>query len=88
MTYILAKAIAEGVITTEGYQTGPEPFFNIRLSVKAASIQWKREWMHKPVFRRTINVLGEKSDLAQTEHVFDAHSNRLRREMGLKDQLS
>lgn len=88
VTYILAKAIAEGVIATEGYQTGPEPFFNTKLSVKAASIQWKREWMHKPVFRRTINALGEKSDSAQTVHSFDNHSNGLGKEMGLKDQLS
>ncbi|OAA36114.1 FluG domain-containing protein [Beauveria brongniartii RCEF 3172] len=88
VTYILTKAIAEGVIANEGYQNGPEPFFSTRLNCKAAFIQWKPEWMHKPVFRATTNDLGEKSDSPQTVHVFRNRCNELGKEMGLQDQLS
>lgn len=88
VTHILAKAIAEGVIEHNGYQTSPEPFFNTKLNDRDVFIQWKKEWMHKPVFRRTINALGEKSDSPQTTHVFNNRSNNLGKEMGLKEKLS
>lgn len=88
VTHILSKAIAEGVIANKGYQTKAEPFFNTKLSNKAVFIEWKQEWMHKPVFRATINALGEKSDAPQTGSVFDQRSDRLGLEMGLLDKLS
>lgn len=50
----MTKAIAEGVIANEGYQKGPKPFFDMKISRKAAFIEWKPEWMHKPVFRSII----------------------------------
>ncbi|KAM3543202.1 hypothetical protein ARSEF1564_003919 [Beauveria bassiana] len=88
VTYILTKAIAEGVIANEGYKKRAEPFFNTKLSRKAAFIEWKPERMHKPVFRSTINALGEKSDSAQTTHIFHERSRALGKEMGLKDSLT
>lgn len=48
ITHILAKALAEGVIANEGYQTQAEPFFATKLSKRALKIRWKKEWLHKP----------------------------------------
>ena len=62
ISHILAKALAENIIANDGYQTSAEAFFSTRLSRKAVKIRWKKEWLHKPVFRRTLNALGEKSD--------------------------
>ncbi|KAK3943567.1 hypothetical protein QBC46DRAFT_420016 [Diplogelasinospora grovesii] len=53
IAHILAKALAEGVITNEGYQTRAEPFFTTRLNKRALKIRWKKEWLHKPVSRKT-----------------------------------
>lgn len=61
ITYILAKALAEGVIENKGYQTRAEPFFAAKLNKRAVSITWKKEWLHKPVFRKTVRT--EKSEM-------------------------
>ncbi|KAI0113277.1 hypothetical protein F4814DRAFT_449726 [Daldinia grandis] len=53
ITHILAKALAEGVIANEGYQTKAEPFFTTKLNKRALKVRWKKEWLHKPVFRKT-----------------------------------
>ena len=88
IAHLLAKALAEGVIANDGYQTRAEPLFNTRLNKRALKIRWKEEWMHKPVFRGTVDALGEKSDHPQTAAVFDNHSNRLRIAMGLPEKLA
>ncbi|KAH8747986.1 hypothetical protein F5883DRAFT_697821 [Diaporthe sp. PMI_573] len=51
---LLAKARAEGVIDLTGYDTCTEPFFNTKLSMPAVHIPWKKEFWHKPVFRKTV----------------------------------
>ena len=56
ITHILAKALAEGVIENEGFKTRAEPFFATKLNKRAVSIRWKKEWLHKPVFRRTVKA--------------------------------
>jgi hypothetical protein len=53
ITHILAKALAEGVIANEGYQTKAEPFFTTKLNKRTLKVWWKKEWLHKPVFRKT-----------------------------------
>ncbi|EFZ04323.2 DUF3435 domain protein [Metarhizium robertsii] len=87
-SHILAKALAEKVIANQGYQTSEGPFFNTKLSRRAVKIQLKKEWRHKPVFRQTINSLGEKPDEPLTAAVFDSHSNRLGIALGLSEKLS
>ncbi|KAK3359289.1 hypothetical protein B0T25DRAFT_564309 [Lasiosphaeria hispida] len=62
ITHILAKALAEGVIANEGYQTKADPFFATKLNKRALKIRWKKEWLHKPVFRKTHKVLKEESE--------------------------
>ena len=88
ISHVLAKALAEGVIASEGYQANAEPFFRTKLSKKAIKIAWKKEWYHRPVFRQTVNSLGEKSDSPLTTWSFDSHSNRLGIAMGLPEKLS
>jgi hypothetical protein len=88
ISHILAKALAEGVIATEGYQESAAPFFSTKLAVKAVAIRWKKEWLHRPVFRRTLNSLGEKSTAPVTAKIFDNHSDRLGRGLGLEERLS
>lgn len=61
ISHILAKALAEGVVANEGYQTRAEPFFNTKLNKRALKIRWKKEWMHKPVFRKTEKTSRERS---------------------------
>ncbi|KAK3336774.1 hypothetical protein B0T19DRAFT_50768 [Cercophora scortea] len=61
ISHILAKALAEGVVAHEGYQTRAEPFFNTKLNKRALKIRWKKEWMHKPVFRKTEKTSRERS---------------------------
>jgi hypothetical protein len=53
ITHILAKALAEGVIANEGYQTKAETLFTTKLNKRALKVWWKKEWLHKPVFRKT-----------------------------------
>jgi hypothetical protein len=51
--YNLAKTLAEGVIANEGYWARSEPFFTTKLNKRALKIRWKKEWLYKPVFRKT-----------------------------------
>ncbi len=87
ITHILAKALAEGVINDEGYQTTADPFFATNLGKTAVKIRWKPNWLHKPVFRRTTKILG-KDDEPLRAKVFDSHSDRLGKAMGLSESLS
>lgn len=79
LTHILAKALAEGVIDQSGYDTRAEPFFGTKLGIRAMYIPWKKEFWHKPVFRRTVeSVEGPvKSDEPVTADMFDNNSNNL-----------
>ncbi|KAK3693493.1 hypothetical protein B0T22DRAFT_532730 [Podospora appendiculata] len=65
ITHILAKALAEGVIANEGYQTKADPFFATKLNKRALKIRWKKEWLHKPVFRKTNKVSKEESEFEE-----------------------
>lgn len=87
---LLAKALAEDVVDMHGYDTGPEPYFNTKLSMPAAHIRWKKEFWHKPVFRRTVESLGgpRKSDEPMTKDMFDKRSARLGEVAGLPDRFS
>ena len=89
VSHILAKALAEGVVQKEGYQTRAEPFFSTKIGTRGIKIQWKREFMHKPVFRQIVpSVHGfEKSDDPLTSHMFDNNSDKLGTAAGLPDRL-
>ncbi|KAK0613156.1 hypothetical protein B0T17DRAFT_400710 [Bombardia bombarda] len=59
------RLLAEGVIDKpDFFATRTELFFNTKISMPAVRIPWKREFWHKPVFRKTVeSVEGpEKSD--------------------------
>ncbi|RYP47360.1 hypothetical protein DL768_006571 [Monosporascus sp. mg162] len=64
LTHVLAKALAEGVIDKSSYDTQAEPFFATKLGICAMHIPWKKEFWHKPVFRRTVETFEgpQKSD--------------------------
>ncbi|KAI3327466.1 hypothetical protein F4824DRAFT_484708 [Ustulina deusta] len=51
---LLAKAISEGVVDLSGYDTCAGPYFNTKISMPAVHIPWKKEFWHKPVFRKTV----------------------------------
>ncbi|KAJ2905570.1 hypothetical protein MKZ38_005033 [Zalerion maritima] len=54
---LLAKAISKGVVNLSGYDTCAEPYFNTKISIPAARIPWKKEFRHKPVFRKTVEFV-------------------------------
>ncbi|KAJ2893428.1 hypothetical protein MKZ38_008686 [Zalerion maritima] len=85
ITYILAKALAEGVIDKSGYDTRAEPFFGTKLGIRAVHIIWKEEFWHKPVFRQTAESIEGpvKSDEPVTSGMFDNNSNKLGTSAGL-----
>jgi len=85
ISQLLAKALAEGVIDSEGYDTRAEPFFKTKISMPAVHIPWKKEFWHKPVFRQTVeSVEGpEKSDEPLTAKMFDNNSGRVGQAAGL-----
>lgn len=89
LSHLLAKALAEGVIDHEGYATRAEPFFNTKISMGAVRIPWKKEFWHKPVFRKTIESVGgpTKSDDPLTVNSFDNNSGKLGKAAGLPDRL-
>ncbi|EEU40131.1 uncharacterized protein NECHADRAFT_76100 [Fusarium vanettenii 77-13-4] len=88
VSHVLAKALAEGEIDAPGYQTTAEPFFSTKLNQPSIQIKWKREWLHGPVFRRTLDDLGIKSNEPLTAGTFDSHSIRLGVAMGLLAHLT
>jgi hypothetical protein len=51
ISHIPAKALVEGAV--DGYSGDiSRPFFNMKLRSRALKIYWKREFLHKPVFRK------------------------------------
>lgn len=86
---LLAKALAEGVVDKPGYDNQAEPYFSTKLNMPAVHIPWKKEFWHKPVFRRTVeDVEGpRKSDEPLTAAMFDNSSENLGRLAGLPDRL-
>ncbi|KAK3940096.1 hypothetical protein QBC46DRAFT_364385 [Diplogelasinospora grovesii] len=86
---LLAKAISEGVVDLSGYDTCAEPYSDTKLSIPAVYIPWKKEFWHKPVFRKTIeSVEGpEKSDEPLSASAFDNNSENLRKAGGFLGNL-
>ncbi|RYO82366.1 hypothetical protein DL766_004754 [Monosporascus sp. MC13-8B] len=68
--------------------TRAEPFFSTKLNQPSIKIKWKREWLHRPVFRRTLDGLGTKSNEPLTAATFDSHSIRLGVAMGLLERFT
>ncbi|KID86783.1 FluG domain-containing protein [Metarhizium guizhouense ARSEF 977] len=88
VSHILAKALSDGVIDNNGYQERADPFFRTKLNKPPIKIRWKREWLHRPVSRETVNALGKKSNDPATAAVFDSHSVRLGIALGLAEKMS
>jgi hypothetical protein len=86
---LLAKAVSEGVVDMSGYDTCAEPYFSTKLGISSVYIPWKKEFWHKPVFRKTIeSVEGpKKSDEPLSAAAFDSNSENLRQVAGFPDQL-
>ena len=86
---LLAKALAEGVVDQPRYDTRAEPYFNTKLSMPALHIPWKKEFWHKPVFRRTVESIEtpRKSDAPLTSNMFDNNSTKLGTVAGLPGRL-
>ncbi|KAJ2906919.1 hypothetical protein MKZ38_009782 [Zalerion maritima] len=70
--YIFAKALAEEVIGISGYDRA-ENVFNTKISLPAVRIPWKREFWHKPVFRRSEKYLEGYEKVAEptTRKMYD-----------------
>lgn len=84
ITFIIIKALAEGVIAHPDYQRA-ENLFGTKISRKMVRIPWKREFMHVPVFRKTL-LVGDgfiKSDEPITSDTFDNNSRKLGRDVGM-----
>ncbi|KJK82563.1 hypothetical protein H634G_02169 [Metarhizium anisopliae BRIP 53293] len=88
VSHILAKALSEGFIDNNGYQERADPFFHTKLNKPSIKIRWKREWLHRPVSRETVNALGKKSNDPAKAAVFDSHSVRLGIALGLAEKMS
>lgn len=60
ISHILTRAIRDDVILVNGY-TSAQPFFatNPRAQgMKAMKVHWKPEWLKRPVFRRSVRLMG------------------------------
>jgi hypothetical protein len=86
---LLAKAISEGVVDLSGYDTCAEPYFNTKISMPAVYIPWKKEFWHKPVFRKTVeSVEGPiKSDEPLGAKPFDDNSEKLGKAGGFPNRF-
>jgi hypothetical protein len=57
----VARAIRDDAVLVDGY-TSPERFFstNLRcLGKKAMRVNWKPEWLKRPLFRKSVLVAGQ-----------------------------
>ncbi|KAH0593262.1 hypothetical protein MHUMG1_08984 [Metarhizium humberi] len=88
VSHILAKALSEGAIDNNGYLERADPIFPTKLNKPSIKIRWKREWLHRPVSRETVNALGKKSNDPAKAAVFDSHSVRLGITLGLAEKMS
>jgi hypothetical protein len=81
--------VAEEVVDKPGYASCAEPYFNTKLGMPAVRIPWKKEFWHRPVFRKTVESEEgpKKSDRPQTTHMFDNNSAKLGKAAGLPDRL-
>lgn len=86
---LLAKAVSEGVVDMPGYDTCAEPYFDTKLGISSVYIPWKKEFWHKPVFRKTIeSVEGpKKSDEPLSASAFENNSENLGQVAGFPDRL-
>jgi hypothetical protein len=89
ISHLLAKALTEGAIENPGYQSA-EAFFNTRLTHDAVKIRWKKDWLHKPVFRDTVQTLTgyDKSDEPYTASKFDNRTKVLGKDSGMEEDLT
>jgi hypothetical protein len=90
IVHFLAKALAEGAIERRGLDTRADPYFNTKLGMPAVYIPWKKEFWHKPVFRKTVpGVEGpEKSDDPMTVGSLDTGTEKLGLAAGLLEGLN
>lgn len=88
VSHILAKAIAERVIQNEGYSRA-EHFFQTRLQTKAVKVEWKEEFLHCPVFRKTVrtDMRFTKSFDPLPRNRYDRSTTALGKAAGLPDNL-
>lgn len=84
ITFVVIKALAEGVIEHPDYQRA-ENLFGTRMTQKMVHIRWKREFIHVPVSRKTV-LTGEgftKTNEPITDDTFDNNSKNLGRQVGM-----
>lgn len=68
ITFIVIKALTEGVIEHPDYQRA-EILFGTKIPRKMVRIPWKREFMYVPVFRK--NLLAEEGFIKLNELITD-----------------
>ncbi|KAH8660127.1 hypothetical protein BX600DRAFT_522931 [Xylariales sp. PMI_506] len=87
ITHLYTKAKAERAFDAKFEDVGT--WFNTNLNISAVKVDWKKEFLHKPVFRRTVeSVEGPtKSDDPLTAKQYANNLTRLRKESGLPDNL-
>ncbi|KAF3763523.1 hypothetical protein M406DRAFT_228735, partial [Cryphonectria parasitica EP155] len=88
ISHILAKALAEGAIAI-GEPNDAASFFATRINRPGIKIRWKEESLHKPLFRKSAKTLQgyDKIDEPLTQSIFNDHSQRLGKEVGLEELL-
>lgn len=88
ISYIIAKALKEGVIAKSGLDC-PEKFFYTKLGLPAVQIFWKKEFRHMPVFRRS-EACHDGYRLTNepiTRCAYDYRTEKLGESVGLPDKL-
>ncbi|OAA63292.1 FluG domain-containing protein [Niveomyces insectorum RCEF 264] len=88
VSHIIAKAIAEGAIEDKDLQRA-EQFFQTRLDKKGVQVCWKREFLHRPVFRQTVYKDGRftKSDDPLSRTQYDKATKNLGQAAGFAADL-
>jgi hypothetical protein len=61
ISHVLARVIRDDAVLVDGY-TSAQPFFTTnlrRLGKMAMRVNWKPEWLKRPLFRQSVFVGGE-----------------------------
>jgi hypothetical protein len=88
IAHVYAKAKAQKAFANDAFYDTPA-WFNTKLSKPAVRVEWKKEFLHKPVFCKTVETAEgpRKSDEPLTAASHDNNTTNLGKAAGLEDDL-
>jgi hypothetical protein len=93
ITHILARVIRDDAVLVDGY-TSAEPFFTTnlrRIGKKAMRVNWKPEWLKRPLFRQSVLEAGvwvKSKTEPMTYSLYNFYLQRCGRDVGLENVVT